>query len=56
MSVDLGTLQRMLNPKDDSDSDSDTDCVKYTPADIGRSKPKSKIPDVSLHIKYEHFG
>ena len=45
--TDISALAQMLNPKDEGDSDSDNDCVKYTPADIGNSKPKSKIPDVS---------
>ena len=45
--TDISALAQMLNPTED-DSDSDTDCVKYTPADIGNNKPKSKIPDVSL--------
>lgn len=44
--IDVNTLQKLLTPGQDSDSDSDTDCVKYTPGDIGKSKPKSKIPDV----------
>ena len=45
--IDVCTLQKMLKPPGDSDSDSDADCVKYTPADIGKTKPsKSKIPDV----------
>ena len=45
--MDISALAQMLNPKEDSDSDSD--CVKHTPADIGKSKPKSKIPDVRVY-------
>lgn len=45
--TDISALATMLNPKEE-DSDSDTDCVKYTPADVGSRKSKSKIPDVSV--------
>ncbi|KAL5259439.1 hypothetical protein ACHWQZ_G009773 [Mnemiopsis leidyi] len=45
--TDISALAQMLNPKEEGDSDSDTDCVKYTPADLGNRKPKSKIPDVT---------